>query len=171
MGRVAYSINQIADDLEVVKFDPQPPLQGDSDDASNEASDSRPGLTSVEPSPGASRSEASDRGIEADIDRAKEIITVHADSSDEEPSATIAAARRGADLQHWNQMMQRRRERRPVPTCFVNTLSAVAGRPIPTPTRPYPEGLPTDGRVFYLRTELGPPSYKCPAYSKPERGK
>ena len=97
MGRVAYSINQVADDLEGFELNPQHPLPGDSgEDASNEASDSRPGLTSVEPSPGASRSEASSSsGIQGHIDRAKEIVTVHADSSDEEPSATVTAAKMG----------------------------------------------------------------------------
>ena len=58
--------------------------------------------------------------------------------------------------------MKRRRERKPAPTCFVNTLSQLAGRPVPAP-RPFPDGLP-EGEVFYLRTEIGTPGYKLPAY-------
>ena len=46
MGRVVYTANQVADDLEGLEFDPQPPLPGDLPsevDASDGASDSRQG--------------------------------------------------------------------------------------------------------------------------------
>ena len=38
----------------------------------------------------------------------------------------------------------------------------LAGRPISSP-RPFPDGLP-EGEVFYIRTEIGVPGYKLPAY-------
>ena len=60
MGRVAYTVNEAHDDLEGLEFDQQPPLPDDPPsevDASDETTDSRPGYwTSLEPSPGASRS-------------------------------------------------------------------------------------------------------------------
>ena len=38
----------------------------------------------------------------------------------------------------------------------------LAGRPIASP-RPFPDGL-LEGEVFFIRTEIGVPGYKLPAY-------
>ena len=96
------------------------------------------------------------------MSRAEEIVREESDSSEEEISATVAAAKMEADCTHWSEAMKRRRERKPAPTCFVNTLSQLAGHPVPGP-RPFPNVLPEEG-VFYIRTEIGTPGYRLPAY-------
>ena len=101
--------------------------------------------------------------------RTEEIAREQSDSSEDETSATVAAAKMGADCTHWSEAMKRRRERKPAPTCFVNTLSQLAGHPTPGP-RPFPKGLPEQG-VFYIRTEIGVPGYRLPAYETLPYGK
>ena len=148
--RLAYTTNEVRDGLEGLQFEPQPPLPDDLPsevDASDEASDSRPGYwTSVEPSPGASKSPerntSSSSEMQRNVRRAVEIIDEsEASDTEEEISATAAASKEGAECTHWSEVMKRRRERNPAPTYFVNTLSQLSVRPVRGP-RPFPEGFP-----------------------------
>ena len=128
----------------------------------------------MEPSPGASKSPerntSSSSEIQRNVRRAVEIIDEsEASDTEEEISATTAASKEGADCTHWSEVMKRRRERKPAPTYFVNTLSHLAGRPVRGP-RPFPEGFP-EGQVWYLRTEIGVPGYRLPAYETLPEGR
>ena len=89
--RLAYTANEVRDDLEGLGFEPQPSLPEalPSDvEASDKASDSRPGYwTSLEPSPGASRSPeretSSSSEMQRHVRRAEEIVRVEVESSEE----------------------------------------------------------------------------------------
>merc|ERR1711884_873768 len=88
--RLAYTTNEVRDDLEGLEFEPQPTLPEDLPsevDASDEGRDSRPGYwTSLEPSPGASRSPerntSSSSEIQRHVRRAEETVGVESESSD-----------------------------------------------------------------------------------------
>ena len=157
--RLAYTVNEVRDDLEGLEFEPQPSLPEELPsevDASDEASvvtvASRGYLTELEPSLGASQSPERDTSSSSEMQRHLDLAESAArespGSTEEETSLTAAASKEGADCTHWSEAMKRRRERRPAPTCFVNTLTQLAGRPVLAP-RPFPDGLP-EGEVFYL---------------------
>ena len=173
-SRVAYTVNEIRDDLEGLEFDPQPPLAEDppsepeaSETATLISIPSRGYITEAEPSPGASQSPDRDTSSGSDmqqqhLDLAEEALRESPVSTEEETSLTAAATKEGSDFAHWKEAMKLRRERKPAPTCFVNTLMQLAGRPVQSP-RPFPNGLPQD-EVFFIRTEIGVPGYTLPAY-------
>ena len=131
MGRVAYDMNHVIQDVEGLHISPQPPLP-DELEVLSEASDSRPGTTSVEPSPGAGLTEDSDRGIEADVDRAEDIVAISSESSSDDEGtmfATLATVKTGTHLSDYGSRLRYRRARRPEPVCFVNSVATYSGRP------------------------------------------
>ena len=103
MGRVAYDMNHVIQDVEDLQISPQPPLP-DELEVLSEASDSRPGATSVEPSPGTGLTEDCDLDIEADVEKAEDIVAISSDSSSDDKGtmfATLATVRTGTNVSDW----------------------------------------------------------------------
>ena len=162
VSRVAFSMNEVIDDMRGLRLEELP----EEVERLSPSSGPRPESTSETPSPGAAPQEQTQHDTDVDgeneeADDGNVTDPGDVESDGDELWATLDTTAASSHLENYGDKLRHRRQKRPEPTAFVNSIQMHSGKPIRCADPPYPDALP-DNTVVYLRTEIRPPIYSFP---------